>query len=139
MQAFLSGLLLVCVSGVTVLAFKHQLGFARLFPYAIAGVTVIFVVLMVWDLAVEITWASLVEFIGHESMDPAQTVRSRLRLPYAWIGSGYIAAVVFLWINLKLPPFLRDSEKSIAGRENEDRRSRQEFRVRPLQPRPADP
>lgn len=118
MQAFLSGLLLAFVSGVTVLAFKHQHGFARLFPYAIAGVTVVFVVLLVWDLAIEMTWVKLVEYIRLDSIDAATLARNRLRLPYTWVGPGYIAIVIFLWINLKLPPFLRDSEKNLAGREN---------------------
>lgn len=111
MQTFIFGLLLAGVSGVTVIAFKHPNGFARLFPYLMAVATALFLGVTVWHVAVEVTWSKLVQFMAHEALSEAGSTKAKLRLPYAWVALWYLGVVVFLWINLKLPPFLQIADE----------------------------
>ena len=114
MQAFLSGLALACISGITVLAFRHPHGFAKLFPFFLALVTSAFVLAVAWQVGVELTWSTLSRFIPGELLGEARAAKDRLRFPFAWIGASYSALVVFLWINLKLPPFLQTTDPTHA-------------------------
>jgi len=107
MQAFIFGLLLACVSGVTVVAFKHPNGFARLFPYLLGIATTVFVGITVWHVAVEISWRALVVYIVQETQSDAEVAKGRLSVPYTWVAFWYLGTVTFLWVNLKLPPFLQ--------------------------------
>ena len=109
MQTFIFGLLLACVSGVTVVAFKHPNGFARLFPYLLAAATALFIVVTVWHVAVEVTWSELLQYMVRETLPEAESTIGRLHPPYAWVALWYIGVVAFLWVNLKLPPFLQDA------------------------------
>jgi len=110
MQTFIFGLLLAGVSGVTVVAFKHPGGFARLFPYLLGIATTAFCGITIWHIAVEMTWRSLGAYIVQESMSDAQATKGRLILPYSWIVLWYLGVVAFLYVNLKLPPFLQTAD-----------------------------
>ena len=112
MQTFIFGLLLACVSGVTVVAFRHPNGYARLFPYLLAVFTVVFVGVTVWHLAIEVTWTRLLQYLAQDSLSEAKSMKEQLRLPYAWAALWYIGVIVFLWINLKLPPFLQVTDET---------------------------
>lgn len=116
MQAFISGLLLACISAVTVLAFRHPRVYERLFPFAITAITVVFLMLSVWHVAIQVTWSALVSSLDRDFIVTAQASVSRLYLPYLWVGSGYLGVVIFLWINRKLPPFVQDTEKGLDKR-----------------------
>jgi len=121
MQAFLSGLVLAGVSGVTFLAFRHARAYARLFPYLLLIASVIFLVLSTWQVAVRITWTSARVFVDPEIMPAANLAVAALQVPYFWVCMAYIGALVFLWINAKLPPFINASEgRSDAVRTLED-------------------
>ncbi len=111
MQTFIFGLLLAGISGVTVVAFRHPNGFARLFPYVLAVVTVLFVAVTVWHIAVEFTWTKLLPYMVPERLAEAENSKGQLRLPYAWVALWYLGVVAFLWINLKLPPFLQVADE----------------------------
>ena len=111
MQTFIYGLLLAAVSATSVVAFKHPLGYSRLFPYLLGIVSTVFAGLVVWHIAVEVTWDSLVPFVSTESLDDAQQTKAGLGLSYLWIGLWYLGVVVFLWVNLLLPPFLRTADE----------------------------
>lgn len=111
MQTFVIGLLLAAVSATTVVAFKHPKGFARLFPYLLGTVTLIFAGATVWHLATEVTWRSLAQFIAPAAKIEAEAAKLRLSLPYLWVAFWYIAVAVFLWANLRLPPFLQIADE----------------------------
>lgn len=119
MQAFIYGLLLAAVSATTVVAFKHPNGFARLFPYLLGAATVLFACTVLWQLAIEITRSRLDQYFAAISIPDAELVKAQLSLPYVWIALWYVVAVAFLWINLKLPAFLRVSDENDAIREQE--------------------
>ncbi len=106
MQTFIYGLLLACVSGVTVVAFKHPHGYSRLFPYLVAVSTMLFIGLTVWHFAIEVTWANLLKYMLKETLSEAEDVKQQLRPSYAWVAFWYVGVVVFFWANLKLPTFL---------------------------------
>ena len=110
MQTFIFGLLLAGVSGVTVVAFKHPGGFARLFPYLLGIATTAFCGITIWHIAVEMTWRSLGAYIVQESMSDAQATKGRLILPYSWVVLWYLGVAAFLYVNLKLPPFLQTAD-----------------------------
>ncbi len=112
MQTFIYGLLLAGISGVTIVAFRHPNGFARLFPYLLAVVTVLFVCVTVWHIAVEVTWTKLLPYTVPETLAEATNTKRQLRLPYAWVALWYLGVVAFLWINLKLPPFLQVADEN---------------------------
>ena len=114
MQMFVFGLLLACVSGVTVVAFNYPNGFARLFPYLLAMATALFIDIIIWLVAVELTWRNLVQYMAQESLADAENTKGKLILPYAWIGFWYLGVVGFLWINLRLPRFLKVSDEKDA-------------------------
>ena len=107
MQSFIFALLLAGVSGVTVVAFKHPNGYARLFPYMLACASVVFVCFTVWHIAVELTWERIDEFVNVDQLAIAKEQKSTLNFPYGWVLFWYLAVVVFLSVNLKLPPFLQ--------------------------------
>lgn len=107
MQTFIVGLLLAAVSGVTIVAFRHPMGFARLFPYLLAVITIFFLGLSVWHVAIDYTWAQLFRFVAEDTLSEAVNMKQQLRAPYIWVVGCYIGAVAFLLINLKLPPFLQ--------------------------------
>ncbi len=111
MQTFMFGLLLAGVTGVTVVAFRHPNGFAKLFPYLLAVVTILFVGVTVWHIAVEVTWTKLLPYTVPETLAEAAVTKGQLRLPYGWVALWYLGAVAFLWINLKLPPFLQVADE----------------------------
>ena len=111
MQTFIYGLLLAAVSATSVVAFKHPLGYARLFPYLLGVVSGVFAGLILWHIAVEITWHNLVPFVTTEFLDDAQQTKEGLGLSYLWIGFWYLGVVVFLWVNLLLPPFLMTTDE----------------------------
>lgn len=119
MQTFIFGLLLACVSGVTVVAFKHPSGFARLFPYLIGLATTVFVGITIWHVAVEMSWRSLDAYIEHDALTDATATKARMSVPYLWVAFWYLGIVAFLWVNLKLPPFLQIADADDAEeREN---------------------
>ena len=107
MQSFIFALLLAGVSGVTVLAFKHPNGYAKLFPYMLAGASFLFVGMTIWHTAVELTWHRLNEFVSEDVFTTAEGRKSTLSVAYGWVVFWYLAASVFLWVNRKLPPFLK--------------------------------
>ncbi len=114
MQTFLYGLLMACISGVTVLAFKHPKGFTRLFPYLLGGATTLFVAVTVWHIAIELTWTNLLSYIVPQKVREAKDTIGQLRFPYVWVALSYLGVVAFLWIILKLPPFLQVTEEDSA-------------------------
>ena len=111
MQTFIIGLLLACVSGVTLVAFKHPNGYAKLFPYMFAAATAVLIGVTVWHIAVEVTWTTLRQYMMEETLPEAATMTGQLRPPFAWVGLSYLGVVGFLWVNLQLPPFLQDENE----------------------------
>lgn len=111
MQTFIFGLLLACISGVTVLAFRHPIGFSRLFPYLLGVATAVFTGASVWHVAIQVTWANLLPYMVPEKVGQAIDAIAQLRVPYHWVALSYLGVVVFLWIILKLPPFLQMAEE----------------------------
>lgn len=122
MQTFMFGLLLACVSGVTVVAFKHPGGFSRLFPYLIGLATTVFVGITIWHVAVELSWKSLEIYVDQESLSDARTTKGRLGVPYPWAAFWYLGVVAFLWVNLKLPPFLQIADANDSQRDKKNSR-----------------
>jgi len=112
MQALIVGLLLAGVSATSVVAFKHPHGYARLFPYLFGIVTVLFVGITLWHVAVEMTWRSLDPYLDHKLLAEAEAARAALDLPYSWIAIWYFGIVAFFWVNLRLPPFLQVAEEN---------------------------
>ena len=41
--------------------------------------------------------------------------QQRLRPHYAWVAFWYVGVIAFLWINLKLPPFLQVADERDAA------------------------
>ncbi len=111
MQTFLFGLLMACISGLTVLAFKHPKGFTRLFPYLLGVATTLFVGVTVWHVAIELTWTNLLPYVVPQKTREAMDTIDQLRFPYVWVALSYVSVVAFLWVILKLPPFLRVAEE----------------------------
>ena len=111
MQTFIVGLLLACVSGMTLVAFKHPIGYAKLFPYMFAAATALLIGVTVWHIAVEVTWTTLHQYMVEETLPSAATATGQLRPPLTWVGLWYLGVVAFLWINLRLPPFLQEENE----------------------------
>lgn len=119
MQSLIVGLLLALVSGMSVIAFRHPNGYARLFPYLMLGVSGMFVCVTVWHLAVELTWDKVVPYITAAAHRAAKDGKNTLAVPYEWLSVAYLAAMAFLWINLKLPPFLKHSDTDDSSEGND--------------------
>ena len=107
MQSFIFALLLASVTGVTAVAFRHPKGYARLFPYLLLAVSLIFIAVTIWQGAVELTWHRVEPFIADDSVDVAESSKPGLSVAYGWVVLWYVATSGFLWVNLKLPPFLQ--------------------------------
>lgn len=114
MQTFIFGLLLAAVSGVTIVAFRHSYGFARLFPYLLAVVTTVFVGFNIWHVALEVAWSDLVSYIDSDTLAEANAAKNALRFSYEWVAFWYLGVIAYLWIMLRLPPFLQITDKERA-------------------------
>jgi len=120
MQTFIFGLLLAAVSGVTIVAFRHLNGFSRLFPYLVAVVTAVFVGFNIWHVAIEVAWSGLLDYIQGDTLAEAGATKNALRISYKWIAFWYIGVIAYLWMMLRLPPFLQTTDKERApGNEEE--------------------
>ena len=95
MQTLTVGLLLAGVSATTLVAFKHPLGYAKLFPYLIGMVTTVFVCVVVWHVAVEMTWRGLEQYIGPDFSSNAKNAIEGLSLIYYWVGFWFWRCSVF--------------------------------------------
>ena len=111
MQSFIVGLLLAGVSATTFVAFRHPVGFAKLFPYLLGAATLLFAGITLWHVAVEFTWNIVDEFVVDGLEDSAAAAIRRLQPPYLWATFWYAGLVAFLWANLKLPGFLQGAER----------------------------
>ncbi len=111
MQGLLTGLVLACVTGLWLLAYRHPRAYARLYPYLNAGVGVVFVTLTAWQVAVDYTWDALAPLIARKTLADAKLAIRAISLPFLPISAGIIGAVLFFWISLKLPGFLASSDK----------------------------
>ena len=114
MQTFLYGLLTACITGLTVLAFKHPKGFSKLFPYLMGLATAVFVAVTVWHVAIELTWNNLLPHIVPQKVREAKESIGTLRFPYVWVAVSYLSVAAFLLLILKLPPFLQVAERDRA-------------------------
>ncbi len=112
MQGLLTGIVLACVTGLWLLAYRHPPAYARLYPYLNAGACVVFVMLAAWQLAIEYTWDVLKPLIATESLADAKLAIRANSLPLLPISASFIGAMLFFWISLKLPGFLARSDKS---------------------------
>lgn len=120
MQTFIFGLLLAAVSATTVVAFKHPNGYSRLFPYLIGAATLLFMGISVWHFAVQVTWSYLVAFLAQQALAEAEMAKAQLSLPFLWVAFWYVGVITFLWVNLRLPPFLQIADGSAATGEKEE-------------------
>ena len=109
MEALITGLILAGMSGLTVLAFQNPAGFARLFPFMLAGATAIFVGIVIWHAAVVTSWMVLEEFIPKGSADGARAALDAAQLPYLWLALAYPLFAGYLWLLLRLPSFLKET------------------------------
>lgn len=122
MQTFIFGLLLAGVSGVTIVAFRHPFGFARLFPYLVAVVTAVLVGFSIWHVAIEVAWASMLDYIQGNTFAEANAAKNAIRFSYKWVAFWYVGVIIYLWTMLRLPPFLQISDKekvSSSGKESD--------------------
>lgn len=122
MQTFIYGLLLAAVSATTVVAFKHPNGYSKLFPYLLGIATLLFAGISLWHVAVEVTWSNLVGFLTQQAIADAEMIKASLSFPYVWVAFWYSGVVAFLWVNLKLPPFLHTADEG--GAVGEEKKSR---------------
>jgi len=111
MQALLTGVVLAMLSGLTALAFKHPQAYSKLFPYLTSVVSVAFYTLTVWHAGVQITWMILKTYVAAVQHDAARAAIAAVQLPYVVVCIVYAAALLYLWINLFLPRFVRAAEQ----------------------------
>ena len=122
-QSLIIGLLLAAVSATSLVAFRHPRGFARLFPFLILGASVLFAGVVVWQIAIEAMWADMLALVGTEFRQQAMATKDKLSLPFVWIAMSYLGVMVFLWVNLKLPPFLSRTDGGASAQDNGSRES----------------
>jgi len=118
MDALLSGVVIAALSGLTALAFRHTAAFARLYPYLTLLVSIVFLALSVWQLAVFLSWSELQSYLDTTQRDAAYAVKRKLQLPYPMVCAAYVAVLAFLWVNVKLPRFIKKAEQG--RRQSED-------------------
>jgi len=111
MSAVLSGLVLTGLSGLTMLAFRHPRAFARLYPYLNLAVSVLFLLLTAWHLAVQVTSTAVFPYVDRDAFAEAQAAVATLTIPYLWACAIYVALLAFFWICMRLPPFIKATEE----------------------------
>ena len=112
-QTVLSGLVITAISGLTVLAFRYPRAFLRLYPYLNLGITVLFLMLTVWQVAIHTTWTAVAPFLEPGHRQTAGLAVADLQIPYLWVCASYVGVLIFLWINAKLPAFIKATENRL--------------------------
>ena len=112
MQAVLSGVALALLSALGAFAFKYPRAYARLYPHIVLGASVMFLLIITWQAAVEYTWLSLSQYIDAAVIEAARLAKNRLTAPYVAVGLSYVAFVAFLWASRRLPQFINESEEA---------------------------
>ena len=112
MQAMLSGVALALLSALGAFAFKYPRAFGRLYPYLVLGASIVFVLVITWQAAVEYAWMSFSQYIDVAGIEAARIAKNRFSLPVVAVGLSYIAFVAFLWACQRLPRFISESEEA---------------------------
>ena len=107
MEALISGAVLASLSGLTAVAFNHPKAFAKLYPFLNLTVSIAFLSLTIWQAAVHVTWTGVEPYVDQSQLDAAGGVKSSLVLPYVWVCVAYTVLLIFFWVNLKLPRFIK--------------------------------
>ena len=112
MQAVLSGVALALVSALGAFAFRYPRAYARLYPYLVSGASIVFLLVMAWQAAVEFSWMSLSQYIDVGELEAARVAMNWFSLPFVAVGLSYIALIAFLWACRRLPQFISESEET---------------------------
>jgi hypothetical protein len=110
MEAVISGIALALLSALGAFAFKFPRAYARLYPYLLWAASIVVVLVVTWQTAVEYVWISLTPLIDAGVIESAKVAKNRLSAPYVAAGLTYGGLIVFLWAIRRLPRFISDSE-----------------------------
>jgi hypothetical protein len=110
MEAVLSGITLALLSALGAFAFKFPHAYMRLYPYLLWGASIVFILVVTWQVAIEYVWISIKPFLDSGVIESARLAKNRLSAPYVFAGLTYGGFVVFLWAIRRLPQFISDSE-----------------------------
>lgn len=97
------------LSGITFLAYKHPIGFRRIYGF-IFGVSLIFVIgIWSWNAAISATHTALLEFIPVEKLD-ASLIKARILVIPDWYTALAYGLIVYLIILLFLPVIIDEGQ-----------------------------
>lgn len=109
-ETIFTGLILALFSGITIFSFKHKKAFDKIFSQLIKILGIIFIPIIIWSYAIEISFIIIDEFIKTDKL-----VIAKKSLPIFSIESEYIILIYFLILiylnSLKYLTTLVDNEK----------------------------
>jgi hypothetical protein len=86
----------------------------------LAVISTLFIGFNVWHIAIEVTWSGLLDYIAEAAIPEAIATKNKLQYSIIWIAFWYIGVIAFLWVLLKLPPFLQITDMEDAPMDEED-------------------
>ncbi|MBK0370715.1 hypothetical protein [Flavobacterium agrisoli] len=95
-ETIISGLILALVSGITILAFKYKKIFDKVFEKFLIIIGCIFIVLFIWNIAIEYSFSEIYKYIEN-----GKTELAKESLPYFALSNTYLI-IIFVAIQIYL-------------------------------------
>jgi|AntDeeMinimDraft_5_1070356.scaffolds.fasta_scaffold03235_3 multisubunit Na+/H+ antiporter MnhB subunit len=95
-ETIVAGLILALVSGITILAFKYKKVFDKVFEKFLIIIGCIFIVLFIWNIAIEYSFSEIYKYIEN-----GKTELAKESLPYFPLRTTYLG-IIFIVIQIYL-------------------------------------
>ena len=96
-ETIIAGLILALVSGITILAFKYKNVFDKIFDKFLIIIACIFIVLFIWNIAIEYSFSEIYKYIDKEKTELAE--ESLPKFPLRTVYLGIILVVIQIYLN----------------------------------------
>jgi hypothetical protein len=111
LDATVSGLIILAVSGLSFMAYKHPGAYHRVHYWLMAIPPAVLFGCLLWNMAVSETYYALREFIQGEKALEALAARVKRQFDLDWVLAGSLAAAVYLTVLHSLPAWIARSER----------------------------
>jgi hypothetical protein len=108
MDKLVAGLVVLAVSGVSILAYQHPAAYSKLSTFLVVGLACVLLGVAVWNSAVSLTYSKLVKHLPMATWEEASKEIEALKVTIPWIVGFVLAQLYMLFLEFGLPTLLRE-------------------------------